>query len=303
MLEEFYISAHERKPFFPPNVHDRVTTWNSGNSCYSNLFIKRYSKFAVQNVQTFNLILQNFLVCALGSWIRIIPYETKVSRDEGISNETVKFVALESVEPCIYNIYNTLNNTVYTVSMKLHRNDKMKINDLIQKRFYIHTYTYPEGIKIPLYQVEKNLDHIAKVIFESSLTPQENIERFYKEIFISSMLLKPRYFITNIPSIWKDQLSYEESQIMMKLTKMPFLGTNVNNQIHTYHSKNSLALLLSLTEIYQISPNLSRNIHFLYKYNTRFVNRLASNETIIFAFHKLRPREFTYIQELLDCCI
>ena len=280
-----------------------MTTWDSGNLCYSNPFIERYSKFVVQNVQAFSLILQNFLVCTLGSCIRIIPYEMKVSRNEGISNKTVKFVALESVEPCIYNIYNTLNNTVYTVSMKLHRIDKMKINDLIQKRFYIHTYTYPEGIKIPLYQVEKNLDHIAKVIFESSFTPQENIERFYKEIFISSMLLKPRYFITNIPSIWKDQLSYEESQIMMKLTKMPFLGTDVNNQIHTYHSKNSIALLLSLTEIYQISPNLSQNIHFLYKYNTRFVNRLGSSETHIFTFQKLRLREITYIQELLDCCI
>ena len=189
------------------------------------------------------------------------------------------------------------------MSMKLHRNDKMKINDLIQKRFYIQPYTYSDGFKIPLYQVEKNLDLIAKVIFESSLTPHENIEKIYKEIFISNMLLKPRYFVNNIPSIWKDQLSYEESQIMMKLTKMPFLGTNVNNQIHTYHSKNSLALLLSLTEIYQISPNLSQNIHFLYKYNTRFVNRLVSSETHIFTFQKIRPREITYIQELLDCCI
>ena len=187
--------------------------------------------------------------------------------------------------------------------MKLHRNDKMKINDLIRKRFNIHTYTYPKGMKIPFYQVEKNLDHIANVIFESSLTPHENIERIYKEIFINNMLLKPRCFAPNIPSIWKDQLNYEESQIMMKLTKMPFLGTTYNNQIHTYNSKNSLALLLSLTEIYQISPNLSQNIHFLYKYNTRFVNRLASSETNIFTFQKLRLREFTYVQELLACCI
>ena len=280
-----------------------MTTWDSGNLCYSNPFIERYSKFVVQNVKAFSLILQNLLVCTLGLCIRIIRYEMKVSRNEEISKESVKFIALESVEPCIYNIYNTLNNTVYTLSMKLHRDDKMKINDLIRKRYHIQTYTYPEGMKIPYNQVEKNLDHIANVIFESSLTPHENIERIYKEIFINNMLLKPRYFVTNIPSIWKDQLSYKESQIMMKLTKMPFLGTNANNQIHTYHSKNSLALLLSLTEIYQISPNLSRNIHFLYKYNTRFVNRLASSETNIFTFQKLRLREFTYVQELIDCCI
>ena len=264
-----------------PNV-GRLQYWSPGNHGIE-LFIRKYLK---NNPILAKKLVKEIIMLHLGSSCLFIANENVLPKELFKRHSHSNYFVFEQPGLKKYIIYNYDQNTLYTEGMAC-----KKVLRYVQKELG-HPVTTNNDVTydgLIYFRIENIIEILVRRVLDVADDKNSTLLWIYKEITLHWVLLKKLSLFQSVLNIYQSYLGFEESLIMIKLTRIPFRGLNQIRSIVTYNNNdNDPSKILCINEAKFLFGSLSTAISKLYLCNHAFFVRFRQTklENNIFQFER-----------------
>ena len=260
----------------------RLQYWSPGNGLE---FLVR--KHLNKNPILAKRLVKEIIMLHLGSSCLFISYDDMYPKGLLTRYSHVEYYIFEQPKLEKYIIYNYIQNTLYTENVECRKIQRYLQRELGRPVTINNKMTYDEMI---YFRIENIIEILVRRVLDVAEEKNLTLTWIYKEIVLYWIFLKEMNLVQSIPDIYQSYIGYEESLVMVKITKSPFRGLDQGRNIVTYNNKaQDPSKILCINEAKFLFGSLSKAISKLYLCNHAFFERFrqTSLENNIFRFERL----------------